>query len=61
VTTHDAAVPAILAYLPYCKRDGTCMRDALTHPGFTGRGYTCIRIVMHGNGDSKDLMADEYT
>ena len=25
-------VPAILEYLPYRKRDGTCARDALTHP-----------------------------
>ena len=31
----DAAsrpVPALLEYLPYRKRDGTVVRDALTHP-----------------------------
>ena len=60
----DAAadpVPAILEYLPYRKRDGTCARDALTHPYFARRGYACIRVDMRGNGDSQGLMTDEYT
>ena len=56
-----APVPAILEYLPYRKRDGTCARDALTHPYFAARGYACIRVDMRGNGDSEGLMADEYT
>ncbi len=54
-------VPAILEYLPYRKRDGTCARDALTHPWFARRGYACIRVDMRGNGDSQGLMQDEYT
>ncbi|MFC4671190.1 CocE/NonD family hydrolase [Seohaeicola nanhaiensis] len=54
-------VPAILEYLPYRKRDGTCARDALTHPYFAKRGYACLRVDMRGNGDSQGLMADEYT
>ena len=54
-------VPAILEYLPYRKRDGTCARDALTHPWFAARGYACIRVDMRGNGDSEGLMEDEYT
>lgn len=53
-------VPAILEYLPYRKRDGTCARDALTHPYFAARGYACIRVDMRGNGDSEGVMADEY-
>ncbi|WP_300513814.1 CocE/NonD family hydrolase [Aliiroseovarius sp.] len=53
-------VPAILEYLPYRKRDGTCARDALTHPYFAARGYACIRVDMRGNGDSEGLMTDEY-
>ena len=57
----DEPVPAILEYLPYRKRDGTCARDALTHPYFARRGYACIRVDMRGNGDSEGLMADEYT
>ncbi|MDU9002529.1 CocE/NonD family hydrolase [Sedimentitalea todarodis] len=60
----DAAtdpVPAILEYLPYRKRDGTCARDALTHPYFARRGYACMRVDMRGNGDSDGLMSDEYT
>lgn len=60
----DAAahpVPVILEYLPYRKRDGTCARDALTHPYFAARGYACLRVDMRGNGDSYGLMEDEYT
>ena len=54
-------VPAILEYLPYRKRDGTCARDALTHPWFATRGYACLRVDMRGCGDSQGLMFDEYT
>ena len=54
-------VPAILEYLPYRKRDGTCARDALTHPYFAKRGYACIRVDIRGNGDSYGLMEDEYS
>ena len=60
----DAAtdpVPVILEHLPYRKRDGTCARDALTHPYFAARGYACLRVDMRGNGDSHGLMEDEYT
>lgn len=57
----DDPVPVILEYLPYRKRDGTCARDALTHPYFAQRGYACLRVDMRGNGDSHGLMADEYT
>ena len=57
----DDPVPVILEYLPYRKRDGTCARDALTHPWFAKRGYACLRVDMRGNGDSEGLMEDEYT
>jgi len=57
----DDPVPVILEHLPYRKRDGTCARDALTHPYFAARGYACLRVDMRGNGDSHGLMADEYT
>jgi len=60
----DAAenpVPAILEYLPYRKRDGTTVRDALTHPWFAGQGYACLRVDIRGNGESDGLMEDEYT
>lgn len=59
----DAGVkryPAILEYLPYRKRDGTAVRDALTHPWMAGHGYVCVRVDMRGNGESQGLMADEY-
>ncbi|MCG8618341.1 MAG: CocE/NonD family hydrolase [Desulfobacterales bacterium] len=54
-------VPAVLEYLPYRKRDGTTIRDALTHPYVAAAGYACIRVDMRGNGDSDGLMEDEYT
>jgi predicted acyl esterase len=57
----DDPVPVILEYLPYRKRDGTCARDALTHPWFAARGYACVRVDMRGNGDSEGVMEDEYT
>ncbi|MEM6563831.1 MAG: CocE/NonD family hydrolase [Pseudomonadota bacterium] len=57
----DDPVPVILEYLPYRKRDGTCARDALTHPWFAARGYACLRVDMRGNGDSEGVMEDEYT
>ena len=57
----DRPVPAILEYLPYRKRDGTHVRDALTHPYVAGHGYACVRVDMRGSGDSDGLMLDEYT
>ena len=54
-------VPAILEYLPYRKRDGTHVRDALTHPYLAGHGYASVRVDMRGSGDSDGLMEDEYT
>ncbi len=59
----DAAanpVPAILEYLPYRKRDGTCARDALTYPYFAGHGYAGVRVDMRGNGESDGIVRDEY-
>ncbi len=54
-------VPAILEYIPYRKRDGTAVRDALMHPWMAGQGYAVLRVDMRGNGESDGLMADEYT
>jgi len=56
----EKPVPAILEYLPYRKRDGTTVRDALTHPYFAGHGYACLRVDMRGNGESEGVMLDEY-
>jgi putative CocE/NonD family hydrolase len=54
------AVPAILEYLPYRKRDGTVERDQLTHPYFAGHGYAGVRVDMRGSGESDGLLEDEY-
>jgi uncharacterized protein len=60
VDAEKKPVPALLEYLPYRKRDGTVVRDALTHPYFAGHGYAAIRVDMRGCGDSEGLMHDEY-
>ncbi|MGR3659818.1 MAG: CocE/NonD family hydrolase [Paracoccaceae bacterium] len=54
-------VPAILEFLPYRKRDGTCARDEITHPHFAAHGYACLRVDIRGNGDSDGIMTDEYS
>lgn len=56
----ETPVPALLEYLPYRKRDGTHVRDALTHPYFAGHGYASIRVDMRGSGDSDGVLLDEY-
>ena len=53
-------VPAILEYLPYRKRDGTAVRDALTHPYFAAHGYACVRVDIRGYGESTGMVKDEY-
>jgi len=54
-------VPAILEYLPYRKRDGTILRDQLTHPYFAGHGYACVRVDIRGCGESDGVLEDEYS
>ncbi len=54
-------VPVILEYLPYRKRDGTAVRDQLTHPWLAAQGYACVRVDQRGNGESEGLFDDEYS
>lgn len=56
----DEPVPAMLEYIPYRRRDGTAVRDAMHHPYLAGHGIACIRVDMRGSGDSDGFMADEY-
>lgn len=56
----ERPVPAILEFLPYCKRDGTAERDELTHPYYAGNGYACVRVDMRGSGESDGILDDEY-
>lgn len=55
------AVPAILEYLPYRRRDRHRGDDAILHPAFAAAGYAAIRVDMRGAGDSDGTMTDEYT
>ena len=57
----SAPVPAILEYLPYRKRDGTCVRDEATYPTFAANGYAGVRVDIRGTGESDGLFTDEYS
>jgi putative CocE/NonD family hydrolase len=56
----QTAVPAILEYIPYRKRDGTRGRDEPMHHWFAEQGYAAIRVDMRGSGESDGLLVDEY-
>ncbi|KRS18669.1 CocE/NonD family hydrolase [Roseovarius indicus] len=57
---HDNPVPALLEYIPYCKRDGTTARDEAMHPYFAGHGYASLRVDIRGSGESEGALLDEY-
>ncbi len=57
----EKPVPAILEYLPYRKRDGTCLRDESTYPVFADAGYAGVRVDIRGNGESDGVFDDEYS
>ena len=56
----DAAVPALIEYLPYRKSDGTAASDPVRHAWFAARGYASLRIDLRGSGDSDGYLLDEY-
>jgi len=60
VASLGAAVPAILAYLPYRERDGTNTRDDSTHGQFIQSGYACIGVNIAGTGDSEGRFDDAF-
>ena len=53
-------VPALLEYIPYCKRDGTSARDEAMHPWFAGQGYASFRVDLRGSGESDGVLLGEY-
>lgn len=58
--SENSPVPAILEYIPYRKRFGTAVRDAVTHRYLAGHGYACIRLDLRGSGESEGVLTDEY-
>ena len=60
IDAEERPVPAILEYIPYCKRDGTSARDEAMHPWLAGHGYCAIRVDMRGSGESDGLLDGEY-
>ncbi len=56
-----SALPAILEYLPYRKRDGTSQRDDSTYPYFAAAGYVGVRVDISGTGESDGDWDDEYS
>ncbi|MDQ0321013.1 putative CocE/NonD family hydrolase [Pararhizobium capsulatum DSM 1112] len=59
--TDQAPVPAVFEYLPYRKRDGTCLRDESTYPVFAEAGIAGIRVDIRGSGESDGVIDGEYT
>ncbi|HSR72146.1 MAG TPA: CocE/NonD family hydrolase [Kiloniellales bacterium] len=56
----QAPTPAILEYIPYRKRFGTAVRDAISHRYLAGHGYACVRVDLRGSGESEGVLEDEY-
>jgi len=52
--------PAIVEYMPYRRRDATRPRDEPIHAWFAARGYACLRVDMHGSGDSDGILKQEF-
>jgi uncharacterized protein len=59
-SARDAPVPAVVEYVPYRKRDQTRGRDELIHPWLAACGYVCLRVDMHGSGDSDGILRQEF-
>ncbi len=60
-TARDTAVPAVLEYLPYRRRDGTAARDESVYPVFAATGIAGVRVDLRGTGDSSGHFDDEYS
>ncbi|MBV9813402.1 MAG: CocE/NonD family hydrolase, partial [Acetobacteraceae bacterium] len=60
VTARGHPVPAVIEYVPYRKRDATRARDELIHPWLATHGYACLRVDMHGSGDSDGILRQEF-
>ncbi|MGV2100289.1 CocE/NonD family hydrolase [Rhizobium sp. 21-4511-3d] len=54
-------VPAVFEFLPYRKRDGTCLRDESTYPVFAAAGIAGVRVDIRGSGESEGVIDGEYT
>ena len=55
-----SAVPAVLEYIPYRRRDNKAARDHQIHAYFAAQGYASVRVDMRGSGDSGGALHDEY-
>lgn len=53
-------LPAIIEYVPYRKRDQLRTRDEPIHVWLARNGYACLRVDMHGSGDSDGLLKQEF-
>jgi putative CocE/NonD family hydrolase len=55
-----AAVPVVLEYIPYRKRDLERPRDDIWAHEFVPYGFAFARVDVRGSGDSEGLLVDEY-
>ena len=46
----DAAIPAVVEYRPYRRRDVTAFPDSLTHGYLAVHSYACVRVDMVAQG-----------
>lgn len=60
VDARVSPAPAVIEYVPYRKRDATRGRDESIHPWLAARGYVCLRVDMHGSGDSDGILCQEF-
>jgi uncharacterized protein len=60
-TANQSAVPAILEYIPYRKRDFMRSRDEPIHRYFADHGFASVRVDIRGSGDSEGVLHDEYS
>lgn len=57
----NEALPAVLEFLPYRKRNGTSKRDEVTYPAFAAAGIVGVRVDIRGSGESDGVIDGEYT
>ena len=59
-TAEKSAVPGVLEYIPYRKRDGYRAHDSAWGQQLASHGIAYVRVDVRGSGDSEGVLVDEY-